>query len=194
MVSSSGMSSPQSEALTPAQYLEIERNTEVRSEYLAGRMYAMSGASRRHNLIALNIGGELRSQLRGRPCEAYVSDMRVRVDSSPTYTYPDVVAVCGEPQFEDVHVDTLLNPTLIVEVLSDSTEKYDRGEKFAKYRRLASLHEYVLVAQDKIRVERYVRDEAQWLFSEISTPDGALLLPSIGCELTLGAIYEKVGL
>jgi Uma2 family endonuclease len=184
--------SSQPDSLTPLQYLEIERKAEIKSEYIAGRMYAMSGASRRHNLIALNIGAELHTQMRNRACEAYVNDMRVKIDPREIYTYPDVAAVCGEPHFEDTHIDTLLNPTLIVEVLSDSTEKYDRGEKFANYRRIESLREYVLVAQDKIRVEHYVRDGEQWVLSEISDPHKTLLLPSIACELTLSAIYEKL--
>ncbi len=186
------MLSPQPASLTPLQYLEIERKAEIKSEYIAGHMYAMSGASRRHNLIALNIGGEMSLQMRNRACEAYVNDMRVKIDPSGIYTYPDLAAVCGEPHFEDDQVDTLTNPTLIMEVLSDSTEKYDRGEKFANYRRIESLREYVLVAQDKIRVEHYVRDGEQWVFSEVSDPHSTFLLPSIGCELTLSAIYEKV--
>lgn len=108
------------------------------------------------------------------------------------YTYPDVVAVCDEPRFEDTHIDTLLNPLVIVEVLSESTEAYDRGEKFAHYRRLDTLREYVLVAQDKVRVEHYVREGEQWILSEISDSDGTLHLASVDCHVMLAAIYEKV--
>jgi len=129
---------------TPAEYLELERAAERKSEYLDGRIRAMTGASRAHNLIALNIGAELRTQLRGRSCEAYVADMRVKVSSTGLYTYPDVVVACEPIQLEDAYLDTLLNPTVIVEVLSPSTEAYDRGDKLAQYRRLESLRECLL--------------------------------------------------
>jgi Uma2 family endonuclease len=121
-----------------------------------------------------------------------MSDMLVKVSPTGMYTYPDVVAVCGEPHLEDAHFDTLLNPQIIVEVLSESTEAYDRGEKFAHYRRLDTLCEYVLVAQDRVRVERYVRDGEQWVLSEISDPDGALHIASVDCDVMLAEIYEKV--
>ena len=186
------MSLPGTALIAASEYLEIERKAEIKSEYINGRMYAMSGASRRHNLIALNAGGEIRQQLRGRDCEAYAADMRVKVSPTGMYTYPDVVAVCGNPQFEDAHLDTLLNPTVLVEVLSESTEAYDRGEKFAHYRRLESLREYVLVAQNKIRIEHYRRDGEEWVLSEISDPHGTLHLPSIDCHVAVAAIYEKV--
>ncbi len=186
------MSSPSPNLITPDEYLELERKSEIRSEYIGGRIFAMSGASRRHNLIAGNLFRELSSQMRGRECEVYVSDMRVKIGPTGMYTYPDIAAVCGQPRFEGAHVDTLLNPMVIVEVLSESTEAYDRGEKFANYRRLDTLQEYVLVAQDKIRVEHYRREGEQWILSEISDPDSALDLPSIGCHVGLGAIYEKV--
>ncbi|HEX8231344.1 MAG TPA: Uma2 family endonuclease [Chloroflexia bacterium] len=180
---------------SPEQYLALERKAQSRSEYVNGGIYAMSGASREHNLISLNIAGELRAQLRGQPCEVYISDMRVKVSATGMYTYPDVVAVCSEPVFEDAQVDTLTNPTVIVEVLSPSTEGYDRGEKFAHYRRLESLQEYVLVAQDKVRVEHFVRlddTSGQWVLTEISEPGGTLHLTSIGCELSLRDIYDRV--
>jgi Uma2 family endonuclease len=186
------MSAPSTDFITAAEYLEIERKAEIKSEYIAGRMYAMSGASRQHNLIAGNTLSEIHPQLRGKDCQAYVSDMRVKVSPTGIYTYPDVVAVCGEPRFEDAHVDTLLNPTVIVEVLSRSTEAYDRGEKFAHYRRIESLREYVLVAQDKIRIEHYRRDGEEWVLSEISDPAGILHLPSIDCQVSVAAMYEKV--
>lgn len=186
------MSSPNPSFVTPREYLELERRSEIRSEYVAGRIFVMSGASRRHNLIAVNLSREVSSQLRGRPCEAYVSDMRVKVAPTGMYTYPDIVAVCGEPRFEDAQADTLLNPTVIMEVLSESTEAYDRGEKFAHYRRLETLREYVLVAQDKVRIEHYRRDGEEWVLSEVSDPVGTLHLPSIDCRVGVGAIYEKV--
>lgn len=187
------MSSPNPSFVTLREYLELERKSEIRSEYIAGRIFVMSGASRRHNLIAVNLSREVSSQLRGKPCEAYVSDMRVKVAPTGMYTYPDIVAVCDEPRFEDAQVDTLLNPTVIVEVLSESTEAYDRGERFAHYRRLETLREYVLVAQDKVRIEHYRRREGEeWVLSEVSDPASTLHLPSIDCHVGVGAIYEKV--
>lgn len=183
------MSLPNPTLLTPAEYLALERASETRSEYIGGRMYAMSGGSRRHSFIAGNLYAEIKQQLRGRPCEVHINEMRVKVAPTGMYTYPDVVAVCGEPQFEDSAVDTLLNPTVIIEVLSPSTEAYDRGEKFAHYRRLDSLREYVLVAQDKIRIEHYRRDGDRWIFTEVSD---TLDLPSIDCHVSVAAIYEKV--
>lgn len=177
---------------TPEHYLVLERRATERSEYVNGHIFAMAGASRQHNLITGNVFGELRAQLRGRPCEAYINDMRVKVSATGLYTYPDVAALCGEPHFEDTHVDTLLNPSVIVEVLSNSTEAYDRGEKFAHYRRLESLTDYVLIAQDKIRVEQYVRQGDQWVLSEISDLGGVVRLSAIGCEVALRDIYDKV--
>lgn len=177
---------------TPEQYLTLERKATHKSEYINSHIFAMAGASRQYNQITFNIAGELRVQLRGRPCVAYVSDMRVKVSSTGLYTYPDVVALCGEPCFEDTHRDTLLNPTVIVEILSDSTEAYDRGEKFAHYRRLSSLAEYVLIAQDKVRVEHFVRQDRQWLLSDADDLDSTIHLTAIGCSLSLREIYDKV--
>jgi Uma2 family endonuclease len=186
------MSSPNPTFVTPGEYLDLERKAEIRSEYIAGHIYAMSGASRRHNLIAGNLHGLIWNQLRGRACEAYMGDMRVKVSPTGMYTYPDLIVVCGEPRFEDAYADTLLNPVVIVEVLSESTEAYDRGEKFAHYRRLETLREYVLVAQDKIRIEHYLREGEQWILSEISDPDGTLRLVTVDCHVSLAAIYEKI--
>src|SRR2546427_1385475 len=167
---------------TPEEYLALERKADYKSEYVNGQVIAMAWANRSHNLIAGNLYREVSRQLRGRPCEAYISNMRVKVSRTGLYTYPDVVVVCGEIHFEDVHNDTLLNPTVIVEVLSASTEAYDRGEKFAHYRRLESLQEYLLVAQDKVRIEHYVRQGAQWVLSEASTLDEAGQPASITCD------------
>ena len=177
---------------TAAEYLALERRATYKSEYVNGHIIAMSGASRRHNLIAANISRELSSQLRGRPCESYISDMRVRVSETGLYTYPDVVAVCGDIRFADEQTDTLLNPTVIVEILSASTEAYDRGDKFAHYRRLASLHDYVLVSQDAVRVEHYVRQGEKWVLSEASLLTDTVSLASIQCTLVLEDIYDKV--
>jgi Uma2 family endonuclease len=177
---------------TPEEYLARERGAEERSEYFNGQIYALAGASRRHNLITLNLGAELRTQLRGRPCEAYVNDMRVKVGQTGAYTYPDVAALCGEPRFEEGELETLLNPSVIVEVVSPSTEARDRGEKFAHYRRLESLAEYVLVVQDRVRVERYVRRGDVWEFSEIDDLDGTLFLQSIDRRVGLRDLYDRV--
>jgi Uma2 family endonuclease len=177
---------------TPAQYLALERKSPIKHEYHDGEMFAMAGASREHNLITLNLGREISAQLLDRPCEAYASEMRVLVSATGLYTYPDVVAVCGEPRFEDSEVDTLLNPTVIIEVLSSSTEAYDRGKKFAHYRRLESLQEYVLVAQDEVHVERYTREGEKWVLTELSRLEDHLQLASIGCEVALSAIYAKI--
>ena len=178
--------------LTAEEYLVLERKATTKSEYLNGRVYAMVGASREHNLIAVNTASELHVQLRERPCETYINDMRVKVDPAGLYTYPDVVVVCEEPRFEDDDLDTLLNPTVLIEILSPSTEAYDRGEKFAHYRQLESLREYLLVAQNRGCVERYCRQGTQWLLTEFSALDDEFDLVSIGCQLSLYAIYAKV--
>jgi Uma2 family endonuclease len=179
--------------LTPQQYLAIERAAEQRSEYLDGELVAMTGGSRNHVLIVSNLVGELRSQLRDRPCEVYSTDLRVQVSQTGLYTYPDVVVVCGEPRFEDAQLDTLLNPTVIFEVLSPTTEGYDRGRKFEHYRTLGSLAEYLLVSQAQPRIERFLRqDDGLWLFGDAAGLTAALSLPSIGCELKLAEVYAKV--
>lgn len=176
---------------TPEEYLALERKARRKSEYVNGQMIALAGASRAHNLIAGNLYREVSRQFLGRPCEAYIGDMRVKVLATGLYTYPDIAAVCGEILFEDEHSDTLLNPTVIVEVLSPSTEAYDRGEKFAHYRRLEYLQEYLLVAQDKVRIERYIRQGAVWALSEANSLDEKVGLASIGCEVLLRDVYDK---
>lgn len=177
---------------TPEQYLARERHTDYKSEYLNGPVMAMTGASRRHNLIAGNFYREVSQQLRGRPWEAYISDMRVQVSHTGLYTYPDVVVVCGDIRFADADNDTLLNPTVIVEVLSDSTEAYDRGDKFAHYRRLESLQAYLLVVQNKVRIEHYVRQGTTWVLSELSDLDDTVPLATIACAIALRDVYDKV--
>ena len=178
--------------LTPEEYLALERKATTKSEYINGQIYAMSGASREHNLITMNISNRLYIQFIERACEVYASDMRVKVSPTGAYTYPDVVVVCDEPRFEDTSFDSLLNPTVLVEVLSPSTEAYDRGEKFAYYRQLDSLQEYILVSQNCVRVEHYLRQGEQWLLTEFSALDDQLHLTSIDCELSLREIYAKV--
>jgi Uma2 family endonuclease len=177
---------------TPEEYLALERQAEHRSEYVNGHIYATTGASTAHNYIAGNIYTALRGRLRGRPCRSFIGDMRVKVAPTGMYTYPDVVALCGEPRLEDAHIDTLLNPAVIVEVLSPSTERYDRGEKFAHYRRLPSLQEYVLVAQDRARVEHYARQGEQWVLTALEGLEATLPLPALDCAIPLEDIYELV--
>ena len=152
----------------------------------------MSGASRVHNLITMNIGNQLYNQLMEGECETYTSDMRVKIHQTASYTYPDVVVVCDEPRLEDDVFDTLLNPIVLVEVLSPSTEAYDRGEKFEHYRQIASLQEYVLVSQDTVRVEHYLRQKADWLQTEFQGLEEVLPLLSIDCELRLQDVYRRV--
>ena len=180
--------------LTPEDYLAFERKADIKHEYCNGQLFAMSGASRAHNLVSGNIFGELRAQLKDRTCEVYMSDMRVLVDAARAYRYPDVVVACDVPRFEDDVFDTLLNPTVIVEVLSPSTAARDRGEKFEDYGQLASLHEYVLVSQKEARVAHYLRQGTRWLLREYRHLDDVLQLMSINCALPLRDIYEKVKL
>jgi Uma2 family endonuclease len=187
------MSLPSTDFVTPAEYLAIERTLETKNEYIAGQMHEMSGPKGEpHHMIVGNLAGELHDQMRGRDCVAFIADMRLKIRALGVYTYADVAIVSGKRLFEDAELDTLLNPTAIIEVLSPSTEAYDRGEKFAHYRRLESLREYVLVAQNKMRVEHFRREGEEWILSEISAPDGTLHLASIDCHVALAAIYEKV--
>ena len=178
--------------LTQEEYLAFEREADIKHEYCNGQLYAMSGASRAHNLISGNIFGELRAQLKGRTCEVYMSEMRVLVDAARSYRYPDVVVACDAPRFQDDVFDTLLNPTVIVEVLSLSTEARDRGEKFSEYAQLVSLRDYVLVAQKAVHVEHYLRQGTRWVSRECRDLDAVLQLVSINCALSLRDIYEKV--
>jgi Uma2 family endonuclease len=187
------MSSQRTTLPTPEEYLEIERRAERKSEYFQGGMFAMSGASRPHVLIVANLVRELGNWLDTWPCEVYSNDMRLRVAPNGLYTYPDVMVAYGEPQFADDQSDTLLNPVLIVEVLSESTAAYDRGRKFEQYRTLPSLREYVLVAQDAPRIEQFTpQPDGHWLHAETSGRDASIYLASIDCVLPLTRIYNKV--
>jgi Uma2 family endonuclease len=181
--------------VTPEEYLAFERKAETKSEYVNGEIFALAGASRKHNLIAGNIFGELRQQFKGKPCEVYPGEMRVKAPAARSYVYPDVVVVCGEPQFEDDYLDTLLNPTLVVEVLSKSTESYNRLAKSAYYRTIESLTEYLLIAQEEYRVEQYVKQaDGRWLLSDVCSLDSVIELKSIGCSLALRDLYERVSI
>lgn len=178
--------------LTADEYLALERSSEFRSEYFAGEMVAMTGGSWEHGLVIGNVFAELKRLLRGGPCQVHASELRARVPDG-LYTYPDLVVVCGEPRFEDACRDTVLNPKLIAEVLSPSTESYVRGRKFEHYRSLESLAEYLLVAQDRPRVEKFMRQEdGVWLFVDAAGLDKVVPLVSLGCELSLAAAYDGV--
>jgi Uma2 family endonuclease len=189
------MSTQPKHLLTPEEYLEIERQAEFKSEYYQGEMFAMAGATWEHNMITGDVLITLGVQLRSRNCAISPSDIRVRVSATGLYTYADVIVVCGEPRFGDNRRDTLLNPTLIVEVLSPSTEAYDRGRKFEYYRSLESLAAYLMIASDRIHAELYTRQPSgQWLLTAADRPEDTLELESIGCRLTLSAAYLKSGL
>lgn len=178
---------------TAAEYLALERESEEKHEFLDGQIYAMAGASQRHNLITLNLGAELRAALRGGPCETYTNDMRVKVSKTGLYSYPDVTVVCDKPEFDDEVLDTLLNPLVLIEVLSPSTADYDRGAKFAHYRSLASVQEILHVDQESVHLVHYRRqDDETWLLSETKNLEGSIELPVLGVEIGLARIYERV--
>jgi Uma2 family endonuclease len=179
--------------LTPAEYLTFERQSDVKHEYFRGEIFAMSGASQKHVTIFMNMSHLLVGQLKGRSCRTFGADMRVKVSPTGLFTYPDLVVVCGRPRFEDKELDTLLNPSVIIEILSKSTEAYDRGEKFAQYRTLDTLTDYLLVSQDKPRIERYVRQaDGGWLLTESSGLDAVMPIASIQCQLPLAEVYDRV--
>ena len=178
--------------LTPEEYLTWERKQPFKNEYHNGQIIAMSGASRGHNRITVDITIQLGNQLMDSDCEVFASEMCVRTSPEVSYFYPDVIVVCGEPRFEDDTFDTLLNPILVVEVLSPSTATFDRGEKFEHYKQLASLQEYLLISQDSVRVEHYCLRETQWNRNTFQRLEDVLPLVSIGCEVSLRTIYRRV--
>jgi Uma2 family endonuclease len=178
--------------LTPEEYLALERSSEIKHEYADGEIFAMSGGTRAHSLVAGNVLGEIRAALGERDCEVHGSDMRIKIPATGRYVYPDASVVCGDALFEDEEEDTLLNPKVIVEVLSKSTEPYDRGDKFENYQSLASLREYVLLSQKKVRVEHYsLQADSTWVLRVLGAGE-SLALPSIGCEIAADRIYLKV--
>ncbi len=179
--------------ISPEEYLAIEREAEFKSEYIAGEIYAMAGASPRHTLISANTIASLTVRLRGRQCTVHTGDQRVKVGPTGMYAYPDVVVVCGIPRFDDKQKDTLLNPTLLVEVLSRSTEDHDRTTKFYHYRKLESLTDYLLISQDSALVEHRTRQGSdRWLMSFFMGLETVVPLATLGCELPLAEIYDKI--
>ena len=180
--------------LTPEEYIALERKATLKSEYLSGEIVAMSGASDTHNLITINTATALYNQLADRGCRIYASDMRVGISAGVSYFYPDIAVTCDKPRFEDDVFDTLINPQVIIEVISDSTAGYDRGEKFIRYRQLESLQEYILISQDQVLVEHYLRQGERWILSEFRTLEDVLPLASIEAELSLNQIYRFVDL
>jgi Uma2 family endonuclease len=184
------MSTVASTFLTPQEYLERERAAETKSEYYRGEIFAMAGASFAHSVIIANLARDLGSSLRKGPCTVHTTDLRL--GANDLYTYPDVMVICGKPAFIDAHVDTVANPIVVIEVLSESTKNYDRGEKFESYRAIQSLMEYLTVAQDKLHIELHTRQaDNTWLLRELQD-SGPVKLQSIGVELQLADIYEKV--
>ena len=187
-----GLAQKKPEYVSPEEYLELERAAKEKHEYLDGEIFLMSGAGRRHNQIATNLIYSITSQIRDRDCVVYGSDMRVKIPNQ-NYTYPDVVAVCGEQEFEDETEDNLLNPLVIIEILSKSTEAYDRGAKFEQYQTIPSFREYILVSQEPFRVEHFVRqDVSKWIYFEFRKPEDTVKLNSINSELRLSDIYHNI--
>jgi Uma2 family endonuclease len=178
--------------MTAEEYLAMDRAAEFRSEFLDGEIVAMSGGSLRHSRLQMNLGFEIRTALRGTACEAFNSDLRVQV-SPRMYTYPDLSIVCGNPLLADGRQDVLLNPMVVFEVLSPSTEYYDRVVKFQHYRAIESLQDYILIAQDQIRVEQFTRGDANtWTLRDHLHADDVLSIPSIGVSVPLAALYERI--
>lgn len=178
---------------TPEEYLALERQSEIRHEFLDGTVYAMAGESPTHSAICFNLAGALHPQLRGTNCRGFSPNMKVRAGESGLYAYPDLAVACGEAFFHDRHGDVLLNPVVIFEVLSRSTETYDRAEKFERYKAIETLADYVLVSQDRPRLEHFSRQpDGTWSRSELTGADAALVLESIDCRVTLADVYDRI--
>ena len=175
------------------EYLAFERNSDLKHEYIDGEVFAMAGASRYHNLMSVNVITTLRNQTKGSDCSVYPADMRVKILPLSEYTYPDISLICGEAEFAEGVFDSLVNPLVIIEVLSPSTEGYDRGKKFQKYRHMPSLQEYILIAHDSPRIERYYLNNAgNWELTDIMGLDNTLKLASVPYELALSDVCDLV--
>ena len=182
-----------SRRLTWAEYLELERAAEFKSEFFEGEMFAMAGGTPQHSLIATNLAREFGNRLKGGPCVAYNADLRIKIEATGLFTYPDLSVICGSLQFADSTEDTAVNPTVLVEVLSDSTEAYDRGRKFEHYRQIPTLQAYLLVSQQAPRVEQFIRQaEGRWLLDEAAGLDRHLDLPSLQTSISLAEVFANV--
>jgi Uma2 family endonuclease len=178
---------------SPQEYLELEVNSEIRHEYINGLIIAMTGGTPNHNQLALNFSGTLNYLLKRQPYQVFVTDQRLWIPSRKIHTYPDIMVVKNPLEYEEGRTDTLVNPVMIAEVLSKSTKGYDRDEKFAAYRTIPSLQEYILIDQYTMHIEQYFKtDNNQWIFSEFTDGNINLNLASISCQMTLSDIYDKV--
>lgn len=178
--------------ITETEYLEFERNSELKHEFINGQVYAMAGASEKHNLIVGNTYSAIHGHLRPRPCRVYPTDMRVRIDAISQYTYPDISGLCSDPTYANDHADTLTNPLFVIEVLSPSTERYDRGAKFIAYQMIPTLQDYLLIAQDMPQIEHFRRDGKHWIYTRAAGLDDTIQIPSIQYTLALSDVYEKI--
>lgn len=177
--------------LTPEEYLEFERQSDEKHEYIGGQLYQMAGASKRHVQLTSRLTTLLSIQIGNRPCDVLASDMRVQVRNA--YFYPDVTVACEDGHYIGEREDTLLNPSVVIEVLSPSTQDYDRGSKWQEYRQITNLQDYLLVSQDKMQIEHYNRtSETSWNFQEYTNDEDVIVLESVGCELKLGDIYRMI--
>ena len=181
--------------ISPEEYFEIEEAAEYKSEYYHGEMFAMSGASYHHNVIAMNVAGTLYSALRNSDCIVFGSDMKIELDKAKHYAYPDISAVCGDVRFAERRNDTIVNPALIIEILSESTQDYDRGLKFRAYQKIASLKDYIVIDQYSHSVEYFSENNAGlWVSEKFEKPDERFVIRSVGVELSLDMIYHRVKL
>lgn len=184
---------PQARKLSQAEYLEIERSADFKSEFFEGEMFAMAGGSARHSRIATNLAREFGNKLKGGACLPYNSDLRIKVEATGLWTYPDLSVICGPIQFVEGTDDNATNPTVLVEVLSPSTEAYDRGKKFEHYRRIASLQDYLLVSQREPRIEQFSRQaDGRWLLHEAAGIQASLEVPSLRITLSLAEVFADV--
>lgn len=175
------------------EYLQLERRADSKSEYFNGAIYAMAGSNPEHSAITANVIIALGIQLRGGQCQVFSSDLKVATEPTGLFAYPDLSIVCGEPRFLDERRDVLINPTVLVEVLSPSTEAYDRGRKFSQYQRIASLTDYILIAQDGPRLDHYTRQSAgQWLLESTERLEDSIVITSLNCTLHLSEVYDWV--
>ena len=179
--------------MSEAKYLAIERAADFKSEFFDGEMFAMSGGTPMHSLIATNLAREMGNPLKGRPCVLFNSDLRLKIVATGLCTYPDLSVVCGPLELAGAEDDVIVNPTLLAEVLSDSTEAYDRGKKFEHYRQIPTLKEYLLVSQKEPRIEQFLRDDSsEWRLREAAGLEARLELPSVKITIALSEVFANV--